>query len=191
MNISSLINETGSSSNQGNGKRPTQPTASSTPSTHVAGMTFTSGVDPKSHASSSTSATPEMARRQSQSEKKRQWRKSLTAEQREKRQAQDARRKREQRMNLTEEQRTEARKKDAARKAAKRKEQKEEQKRKKELEGRVKPEAMLVQTSASSSRLHREGASSSSRDIRMEGSARHGHSSRNLRRTNSIEDLLN
>lgn len=69
----------------------------------------------------------EIARkRKIQSEKKRQWRKNLSPDQRAKRQELDAQRKREQRLNMTPDQRAEARKKDAARKAAKRKLQKEQ-----------------------------------------------------------------
>lgn len=64
-------------------------------------------------------------RRKIQSEKKRQWRKNLSPDQKAKRQELDAQRKREQRMNMTPDQRAEARRKDAARKAAKRRMQKE------------------------------------------------------------------
>ena len=62
-----------------------------------------------------------LQKRKKQSEKKRQWRMSLTPEAREKRQQIDARRKREQRRSLTPQQRAEVRRKDALRKAAKRK----------------------------------------------------------------------
>lgn len=64
-------------------------------------------------------------RRKIQSEKKREWRKNLSPDQKAKRQELDAQRKREQRMNMTPDQKLEARRKDAARKAAKRRIQKE------------------------------------------------------------------
>lgn len=77
-------------------------------------------------------------KRRIQSEKKRQWRRKLTPEQKEKLQVLDAQRKRDQRMNQSPEQRAEARRKDAARKAASRrlvKEQIEREKAHKAISG--------------------------------------------------------
>lgn len=199
MNISSLINQPSAPQSAAPNAPPhhtaaavTTPSSSnhaSTLHTHAAaagGMpTF---ADAKCSPPVPSAATD--LRRQSQSEKKRQWRKSLTAEQREKRQQLDARRKREQRMNLTDEQRTEARRKDAARKAAKRKELKEKLRKEKEEEARAKQEPPLSAQLAV--RHTKTVVHPSSRDLRrLPTSHASAQSSRTMRRTNSIEDILN
>lgn len=106
-------------------------------------------------------------RRRIQSEKKRQWRRNLSPEQKERRQMQDAQRKREQRQNLSPEQRAEARRRDAARKAMKRRQSKDKMERE-ERDAHGQLGARLphhLSQSSHSNHLSRPGGSSASKSL--------------------------
>lgn len=122
-------------------------------------------------------------KRKIQSEKKRQWRRNLSPEQKERRQVLDAQRKREQRMNQTPEQRAESRKKDAARKAAKRRLMKEQMEKEKR-------QAALSSTSPHSPSFHASSSSATSSTSTHPHSGESSYSSNGSRKV-PIDDLLN